>query len=65
MRLLEGRHSLGVDLVCGRVTDTPVGVRFCRDELGIPAWNAQRAAPELVTEVLNTLELEMVRAASS
>lgn len=56
VRLLRDRHDLGVDLICGRVTDTPVGVRFCRDELKLPAWNALASAPELAAEVLAALE---------
>ena len=56
VRLLEGRHGLGVDVVCGRVTDTPVGVRFCREELGLPACNALANAGELAAEVLRSLE---------
>ena len=58
VRLLEGRHGLGVDLVCGRVTDTPVGKRFCRGELALPAWNALADAPELADAVLNTLGMQ-------
>ena len=58
VRLLEGRHGLGVDLVCGRVTDTPVGKRFCRSELALPAWNALADAPELTDAALNALQLE-------
>jgi hypothetical protein len=55
VRLLEGRHGLAVDLVCGRVTDTPVGKRFCREELGLPAWNALADARELAAEVIRSL----------
>jgi len=55
VRLLEGRHGMRVDLICGRVTDTPVGQRFCREELALPAWNALASAPELAASVLDSL----------
>jgi len=55
VRLLEGRHGMGVDLVCGRVTDTPVGKRFCKEELGLPAWNALADARELGAAVVASL----------
>ena len=38
--LLRDRYGMEVDAVCGRVTDTPVGVRFCREKLEVEAWNA-------------------------
>jgi len=55
VRLLEGRHGMRVDLICGRVTDTPVGQRFCRQELALPAWNALASAPQLAASVLESL----------
>ena len=38
--LLRNRYGLEVDAVCGRVTDTPVGVRFCSEKLEVEGWNA-------------------------
>ncbi|MEX1026282.1 MAG: hypothetical protein WD226_14505 [Planctomycetota bacterium] len=38
--LLAERFGLAIDVLSGRVTDTPVGRAFARDELGIPPANA-------------------------
>jgi hypothetical protein len=38
--LLRERYGLEVDVYCGRVTDTAVGVRFCNERLETPAFNA-------------------------
>jgi hypothetical protein len=40
--LLRDRYGLEITAISGRVTDTPVGVRFCRERLGVAAWNALR-----------------------
>jgi hypothetical protein len=58
VRILEERHQLSVDLVCGRVTDTPVGVRFCKETLGLPAWNALSDGDALAGAVIEALQLE-------
>ncbi len=55
-QLLRDRYSLGVDVVSGRVTDTPVGMRFCREKLGVPAWNALRDGNKLAAAVKEKLE---------
>jgi hypothetical protein len=60
VRLLEERHGLGVDLICGRVTDTPVGVRFCREQLGVEAWNALSDGPRLAQSLHESLRMETV-----
>ena len=54
-RLLADRYGMTVDVVSGRVSDTPVGVRFCRDRLGVNAWNALRDPTSLAREVLEKL----------
>ena len=41
-RLLEERYSLAPSLVSGPVTDTPAGLTFCNDRMGLPTWNALR-----------------------
>lgn len=38
--LLVERHGLHPDLVTGPLTNSPAGVRFCKEKLGVPAWNA-------------------------
>lgn len=43
VRLLSERYDLGVDLVAGRVTDTPAGLTFCASH-GLASWNALRDA---------------------
>ena len=53
--ILRDRFDLDVDVVCGRVTDGPTGVRFCREMLGVPAWNALRDGVSLADAVLATL----------
>lgn len=52
VRLLEERYGLAAAAVSGHVTDTPVGRRFCRERLGLPAWNALRHGAELAQAVL-------------
>ncbi len=61
MRLLDERYGLRPSVIAGQVTDTPVGLRFCRDKLAVPTWNAlldpaarcaEILAPELFQEVL-------------
>ncbi|MEM7310944.1 MAG: hypothetical protein AAF682_30015 [Planctomycetota bacterium] len=41
-RLLEERYRLAATLVSGPVTDTPAGLTFCRERMGVPTWNALR-----------------------
>jgi hypothetical protein len=53
--LLRDRWQLPVDVVAGRVTDGPTGVRFCRETLGVPACNALRDGAALADVVLSTL----------
>jgi hypothetical protein len=53
--ILRERYRLGVDLVCGRVTDTPVGRRFCERTLEIPSANALRDGTRLAEVVLEKL----------
>lgn len=50
-RLLSERYGMTVAAVSGRVTDSTVGVRFCTEKLGVPAWNALRDGHRL-TEAL-------------
>lgn len=45
--LLRTRWGLAPDLVCGRVTDTPAGLRYCREGLGVATWNALAEGPEV------------------
>lgn len=61
-QLLADRYGLSADVVSGRVTDTPVGSRFCRDKLGVPAWNALRDGQRLAQAVLEKLERSEVPA---
>src|SRR5262245_12357573 len=51
-QLLRERYGLEPAAISGRVTDTPVGVRSCREQLGIPAWNALREGPALAKALL-------------
>ncbi len=53
--LLKERYGLAADLVSGRVTDTPVGRRFCQEKLGLPAWNALRGDNDSLNEFLEQL----------
>ncbi len=55
-RLLEERWGLAIDVVSGRVTDTPVGVRFCNETLGVPGWNALRSGARLAEAAFANLE---------
>lgn len=55
-RILREEYGLETDLLSGRVTDTPVGLAFCRDNLGVPAWNALRHGEQLAQTVADAIE---------
>lgn len=57
--LMTRRFGVPVDVVSGRVTDTAVGVRFCRERLRLPAWNALLQPVELAAEVRRRLLAEV------
>lgn len=60
--LLRGRYGIEPTLVSGPVTDSPTGMRFCEQELGLAAWNAVRDGHELPPAVRTALALsEVVR----
>lgn len=63
--LLRERHGLGVDVISGRVTDGPTGVRFCRETLGLPAWNALREGQQLAQAVIQGLGARQVALAGA
>jgi hypothetical protein len=48
--------------VSGRVTDSPVGVRFCTEKLGLAAWNALRDGHKLAQTLLPYVERARVTA---
>jgi len=54
-QLLGERYGLGVDVVSGRVTDGPTGLRFCRETFGVAAHNALRDGQGLAQAVLASL----------
>jgi hypothetical protein len=54
-QLLAQRFKLSVNVISGRVTDGPTGLRFCRETLGVPAWNALRDGKGLSEAVLASL----------
>ncbi|HKE01107.1 MAG TPA: hypothetical protein VKE69_08865 [Planctomycetota bacterium] len=56
-QILRERYGIDADVVSGRVTDTPVGLRFCRERLGVPAWNALRDGHRLAETVASRLSL--------
>lgn len=56
LQLLKETYGMSVDVVSGRVTDTPVGRDYCTNELGVPPANALSAPNELSTAVLAALE---------
>ena len=60
--LLRDKYGLEIDVVSGRVTDSPVGRRFCNEKLGVAAHNALRDGRGLADSVLKRLvEREVVR----
>ena len=63
-QLLGQRYGLGVDVVSGRVTDGPTGVRFCGENLGLPAHNALRDGKGLSEAVLASLSAHVSRRAA-
>jgi len=50
--LLRSKYGLAADVVSGRVTDGPSGLRFCREQLGLPGQNALRDGEKLAETVL-------------
>jgi hypothetical protein len=52
VQLLDARYGLRPSLICGRITDTPVGARYCTEALGIPAWNALQDGGDVATRHL-------------
>jgi hypothetical protein len=69
-RILDERYGLAARLISGPVTDTPAGIGYCTDRLGVPTWNALRDdAPPLELLVPDVrigppLELEPRRSAT-
>jgi len=53
--ILRDKYGLGVDVVSGRVTDSPVGRRFCSEKLGVSAFNALREGRAFANCVLQGL----------
>jgi hypothetical protein len=53
--LLRDKYGLEVDVVSGRVTDSPVGRRFCNEKLGLAAFNALREGRQFANCVLEAL----------
>ena len=41
-QLMQERYGLNATLVSGPVTDTPAGLSYCNERLGLPTWNALR-----------------------
>ncbi|HVS19602.1 MAG TPA: hypothetical protein VMT18_13445 [Planctomycetota bacterium] len=60
-QILGERYGLKVDVVSGRVTDGPTGVRFCLETLGVPACNALRDGQGLTEAVLASLGPKLAR----
>lgn len=60
-QILGERYGLKVDVVSGRVTDGPTGVRFCQDTLGVPAYNSLRDGKGLAEAVLASLGSKLAR----
>ena len=52
MQILNDRYGLRPSVISGQVTDTPVGLRFCREKLGVPTWNALQDPAERCAEIL-------------
>src|SRR5688572_28930673 len=50
--LLRSKYGLEADVISGRVTDGPSGMRFCREKLGLPGHNALRDGEKLAETVL-------------
>ena len=45
VQLLRDRFDIEPTVICGRTTDTPAGLRFCREQLEVPTWNALHDGP--------------------
>lgn len=62
VQLLEGEYDLRPQLISGRVTDTPVGRRYCNEKLDLPAWNALLDGPEEILALAKALQPSAVQA---
>lgn len=51
MRALEEHHGLRPHVISGPISDSPVGRRYCQEELGLPTFNALRDPQGLVGAV--------------
>ena len=51
VKILDERFGLSPTVISGPVTDTPVGRRYCTEDLGIPAHNALLDAASLASSV--------------
>ena len=60
--LLRNRFGIEPTVISGPVTDSPTGMRFCRDELGLPGWNALRDGTQLPTGLRSRLALRELTA---
>jgi len=58
VQLLKDRWKLRPSVISGPVTDSPVGQRFCREEMGLPAWNALKNGKQLVRAAVSALGLK-------
>lgn len=55
-RVLDERFGLAASAITGPATDNDVGVRFVREQLGVPAHNARRDGHALVGVVMEALD---------
>lgn len=58
-------RGLGVDLIAGPATDNAVGLRYCRDELGVAAANARTEPEDFVRLVVDAAFGATARAADA
>lgn len=60
--LLRNRFSIEPTVISGPVTDSPTGMRFCENELGLPGWNALRDGATLPIALRSALALSEIGA---
>lgn len=60
-QILRDRYGLEAAAICGRVTDTDTGMRFCRERLETPAWNALRDGAKLVESLQHSIQTALAK----
>jgi hypothetical protein len=53
VELMRERYGIVPSVIAGRVTDTPAGVKYCGEQLGVATWNALHDGPSVAHSLLS------------